>query len=79
MSQILYTSAIGSTMYVMLFTQIDVSYVLSIYNRYQSNPSEGHWMTIKNILKYLKKTKNAFLVYERDEELTIKEYIDIGF
>lgn len=36
-------------------------------------------MTIKNILKYLKETKNAFLVYERDEELTIKEYIDIGF
>ena len=63
MDRIMYTSAIGSIMYAMLCTRPDVSHVLSITSRYQANPSEKHWMTVKNILKYLRRTKNMFLMY----------------
>ena len=38
MSKISYASAIVSIMYAMLWTQPDVSYDLSIMNRYQSDP-----------------------------------------
>ena len=34
---------------------------------------------VKNILKYLKRTKDMFLVYGGDEELAIKGYIDASF
>jgi len=37
-----YTLAIGSIMYMMIYTRPDVSYTLSITSRYQSNPSESH-------------------------------------
>ena len=53
MDRILYASAIGSIMYVMLCMRADVSHALSITNRYQANPGEKYWMAVKNILKYL--------------------------
>ena len=36
-----------------------------------------HWTAVKNILKYLRRTKDLFLVYGGvDEELTVKGYVD---
>ena len=58
MSIIPYYSTIGSIMYDMICIRLDVSYALSITNIYQSDPGEGHWVAIKNILKYLRMTKN---------------------
>ena len=53
MSRVSYASAIGSIMYAMICTRLDVSYALSIMSRYQSNPGDAHWVAVKNILKYL--------------------------
>ena len=63
MSVISYASTIGSIMYNILCTKPDVSYALSVTSKYQSDPSEGHWVAIKNILKYLRSTKDVFLIY----------------
>ncbi|KAK8699135.1 hypothetical protein V6N13_115229 [Hibiscus sabdariffa] len=72
MSQIPYASAIGSIMYAMICTRPDLSYALSMTSRYQANPGEGHWTTVKNIMKYLRRTKDVLLVYGGEEELRIK-------
>ena len=48
-----YASAIGFIMNAMLCTRPDVSYALSVTNRYQANPGMKHWNAAKNILKYL--------------------------
>lgn len=40
MSRIPYASAIGSLMYVMLCTRLDITHTVSVTSRYQSNPSE---------------------------------------
>ena len=63
MSKISYTFAIGSIMYVMLCTRSDVSYALSMTSKYQLDPDESHWTTVKNILKYFKRSKDTFLLY----------------
>ncbi|VFQ74362.1 unnamed protein product [Cuscuta campestris] len=47
----------------------DVAFTLSVTSRYQSNPGESHWTAVKNILKYFRWTKDAFLVYGGKEEL----------
>ncbi|KAK8562470.1 hypothetical protein V6N12_010548 [Hibiscus sabdariffa] len=59
-------------MYAMICTRPDVSYALSMTSRYQSNPGESHWIAVKNILKYLRRTKDTFLVYGGEEELSVK-------
>ncbi|KAK8980508.1 hypothetical protein V6N11_081975 [Hibiscus sabdariffa] len=79
MSQIPYASAIGSIMYAMICTRPDLSYALSMTSRYQANPGEGHWIAVKNILKYLRRTKDVFLVYGGEEQLSIKGYTDASF
>jgi hypothetical protein len=63
----------------MVCTRPDVSYVLNMTSIYQSNPSEGHWTAVKNILKYLKRTKDSFLVYGEEEKLVVKGYTDTSF
>ena len=73
-SVIPYASAIGSIMYAMLCTRPDVNLAVSLVGRYQSNPGKEHWTAVKNIPKYLKRTKDMFLVYGGDEELVVKGY-----
>src|SRR3954462_7366740 len=79
MSVIPYASAIGSIMYAMLCTRPNVNVAVSLVGRYQSNPGKEHWTAVKNILKYLKRTKEMFLVYGGDEDLVVKGYVDASF
>jgi hypothetical protein len=80
MSNIPYASAIGSIMYAMLSTRPDVALALSLTSRFQSNPGMSHWTAVKNILKYLRRTKDMFLVYGGcGEELGVKGYVDASF
>jgi hypothetical protein len=79
MSVIHYASAIGSIIYTMLCTHPDVSYALSVTSRYQSNYGESHYTILKNILKYLKRSKEAFLVSRGEEELALIGYTDASF
>ena len=78
MDRILYTLTIEYIMYAMLCMRSDVSYGLSIISRYQANPSEKYWIIVKNILKYLRRTEDMFLIYER-LELVIQGYTDSSF
>ena len=78
MSKIPYASAIGSIMY--LCTRPDVSCALSITSRYQSDPGESHWTVVKNILKYLRRSKDMFLVYGGlEDDLVVNGYTDARF
>ena len=79
MSKVPYASAIGSIMYAMISTRPDVSYALSVTSRYHSGPGESHWIVVKNILKYLRRTKDVFLVYGDEEELIVTGYTDASF
>ncbi|GJZ68854.1 retrotransposon protein, putative, ty1-copia subclass [Tanacetum coccineum] len=49
--------------------------------RFQRNPGEGHWTAVKNILKYLRNTKDMFLVYggNLEAELQVDCYCNAGF
>ena len=55
MRQIPYASAVGSLMYAMLCTRLDICYSVGMVSRYQSNPGPKHWQAVKYILKYLNK------------------------
>ena len=79
MKAIPYASTIGSIMYVMFCTRPDVCLAISLAGRYQSNPGVDHWTAVKNILKYLKRTKDMFLVYGGDKELIVNGYVDASF
>ncbi|GJT73980.1 hypothetical protein Tco_1033266 [Tanacetum coccineum] len=50
-------------MYAVRCTKPDVAFAQNITSRFQQNRGELHWTAVKNILKYLRNTKDMFLVY----------------
>jgi hypothetical protein len=79
MKKIPYVSTIGSIMYSMICTRPDVSYALSVTSRHQANPGIAHWIMVKTILNYLRRTKDMFLIYGGETELVLKGYTDASF
>ena len=71
MSRIPYASAVGSLMYAMLCTRPDICYAVGVVSRYQSDPDEEHWIAVKHILKYLRRTRDYMLVYSSGSLETI--------
>ncbi|KAL0445542.1 UNVERIFIED_CONTAM: Retrovirus-related Pol polyprotein from transposon TNT 1-94 [Sesamum latifolium] len=78
MSDIPYASAVGSIQYAVQCTRPDVAYTLSVTNRYQACVGEAHWSAVKSIFKYLRRTKDMFLIYGGGE-LILEGYSDASF
>ncbi|GJT39381.1 retrotransposon protein, putative, ty1-copia subclass [Tanacetum coccineum] len=81
MQNVPYASVVGSIMYAVRCTRPDVAFAQNITSRFQQNPGDLHWTTVKNILKYLRNTKDMFLVYGGDlkRELRVSCYTDAGY
>ncbi|GKC53923.1 hypothetical protein Tco_1076668 [Tanacetum coccineum] len=62
MRNIPYPLSMGSIMYAMRCTLLDVAFAQNITSRFQQNRGDLHWTTVKNILKYLRNTKEYFLL-----------------
>ena len=78
MRGISYASVVGSLMYAMLCTRPDIYFAVGMISIYQSDPGKEHWIAIKNILKYLRRTRDYMLVYH-DESLESIGYTDSDF
>ncbi|GJW13990.1 hypothetical protein Tco_0018123 [Tanacetum coccineum] len=80
-SNVPYALAIGSIMYAIRCTRPNVAFAQNITSRFQHNPGELHWTSVKNILKYSRNTKDMFLVYGGDmkRELRVSCYTDAGY
>ena len=73
MRQVPYASTVGNLMYVMLCTRPDIYFAVGMVSRYQSNLGLNHWVAVKLILKYLRRTRNYMLVYSS------RDLIPIGY
>ena len=66
-------------MYDILCTRPNIILTVSVTSRYQSNPNEEHQIAVKNILKYLRRTKDLFLIFGGDSKLRVEGYTDSDF
>ena len=78
MSKIPYASAIESVIYAMLCIRPNIALAMSVTSRYQSNPNEKYRIAVKNNLKYLRRTKDLFLIFEGGD-LRVQRYTDSNF
>ena len=58
MSVIPYSSIVGSLIYVMVSTQLDIAHAVGVVSRFLSIPGREHWEVVKWILRYLKGTSS---------------------
>ena len=79
MQAIPYASVVGSMMYAQICTRLDISFVVGMLGRYQSNPWLDHWKAAKKVLRYLQGTKEYMLTYRRSDHLEVIGYSDSDY
>ncbi|KAL0550085.1 hypothetical protein IC582_014583 [Cucumis melo] len=60
-----YASIIGSLRYAADSIRPDIAYVVGLLCRFTSRPSLEHWNAIERVMRYLKKTQNLGLHYDK--------------
>ena len=75
MSNVPYSSVVGSLMHATMCTRPDICYVVGMVSRYQANPGMKHRRAVKRILRYLKGTIDYSLCYQ-GKELRLVGYSD---
>lgn len=70
-----YSSAVGSLMYAQVCTRPDLAFVVGVLGRYLSNPGSIHWVAAKKVMRYLQRTKEYMLVYQKVDCLDRKSVV----
>ena len=78
MSRVPYASVVGSLMYAMVCTRLDIAHAMEVLSRFMSNPGKEHWTTVKWVFIYLRGTSDYGLCYQG--RLGLERMLDIrGF
>jgi hypothetical protein len=75
MSRVLYSSTIGSLMYTMVCTRLDIAHVAGVVSMFMNNPGKKHWEVVKWILRYLRGTSTHALCFE-GSNIVLQRYVD---
>jgi hypothetical protein len=72
MKRIKYRQVIGSLLWLSITTRPTISKFVSVASQYLIRPRKQHWKHVQSILRHLKATRNAGLVYRasNDNQLT---------
>lgn len=73
-----YRQLVGSLIYLTT-TRPDISFVVRTLSKFIQKPCEGHWSTIKRVLKYLKETQDFGLKYSRVDDFSLIGFLDLEF
>ena len=63
MKNVPYANGVSALMYAMVHTRPNISYVVSIVNRYMHNLRKGHWQVVKWIMWYIQSTIDVGLKF----------------
>ena len=71
MQNVPYTSVMGSLIYVMICTRLDITYDVGIISHFLLKLGREYWNTIKWILKYLIGTSNISLCFGSEKPILV--------
>ena len=75
----LFQVLIGSLLYIILGTRLDIAFATIKLARYTSNPSKVYFTAIKRVYKYLKGTKDYSITYYKNTSRFISGYCDADY
>ena len=78
MSCVLYASVVGSLMYAMVCTRIDISQAVGVVSRYMENPGKEHWVAVKWVIQDLRGTSNCCITFDGCSD-EVYGYVDSDF
>ena len=80
-SLIPYESAVGSLMYLMVSTRLDIAYAVGKVSRYMANLRKVHWEAVKWILRYIKGMIDYGILFDShiSDSTQIVGYVDADY
>ncbi|GKD72256.1 hypothetical protein Tco_1330538, partial [Tanacetum coccineum] len=78
MAKVPYASAVGSVMYTMVCTRLDIAHAVGVVSRFMSNPGREHYEAVKWLLCYLKGTSKTTL-YFSIKEVVLEGLCDLDY
>jgi len=78
MYQVLYASTVGSLIYAMICTRLDIAQVVGVVSRFMGNLGGEHCNIVKRILRYIKGTSGVALRYKGSKPI-VRGYVDSDF
>ena len=78
MSRVPYALAIGSLMYAMIYTRLDIAHAVGLVSWFMADLGQEHWNAVKRILRYIKGTSGAALCFG-GSEFIVRGYADLDF
>ncbi|GJW88863.1 hypothetical protein Tco_0164203 [Tanacetum coccineum] len=73
-----YRSLIGSLRYL-LHTRPDLSYSVGLLSRFMQDPKDHHLKAIKQVIRYIKGTKEHGIIYKKEGGCKITGYSDSSY
>ena len=70
---------IGSLLYIILSTQVDIVFAIIKLAHYIFNPSNIYFIAVKRVFKYLKGTKDYRITYYKNTSQFISNYCNIDY
>ena len=76
-----YQQIIGSLMYLVIGSRPDLVFTVSALSQFASKPTKEHMGVLKQVLRYLKSTRDLKLTYTKstDNQLTLVGYSDADY
>eukprot|EP00253_Pinus_taeda_P009582 PITA_09582 len=83
MSRVPYSSVVGSLMYAMVCTRLDITHAVGVLGRFMSKQGKEHWTAVKRVFRYLHGTSDYGLCYQGrpglDRALDICRFVDVDW
>ncbi|RVW83177.1 Retrovirus-related Pol polyprotein from transposon TNT 1-94 [Vitis vinifera] len=58
----------------LVYTRLDIAFVVGMLGIYQSNPGINHWRATKKVMRYFQRTKYYMLMYKQNDNLEVIGY-----
>ncbi len=74
-----YQAIVGALNYIACRTRPDIAYAVSYAAQYLTRSNQTHFKYAKDIVRYLKMTKDLAIGYKKNNELKVECYVDANF
>ena len=80
MSQVPYASAVGSLMYAMVYTRLNIAHAVGVLIRYMSKLGKDHWIDVKRVFIYFHGTTDYAIFLSKNSAYHAKtKHIDVQY
>ena len=79
MKSVPYAPVLGSLMYAMVATHLDIAHVVGFVSRFMHNSDRLHWNTVKHVFRHLVGTQDLGIIFGPNKNPSAVGYTDSDF